>query len=109
MLNKKAQSILEYAVLIIIVGAVLYVMSNYIKRGLQGRWKSSIDDLGEQYDPRTANGYHLHTYDTSSNSSVFVVYDQGGYWTNRADNSYTVESKQGEVTVGATCPGGSGC
>ena len=63
-LNKKAQSTLEYAVLIAIVVGALIAMQVYIKRGIQGRWKQASDDIGEQFSP----GYTVGTY--SSNSSV---------------------------------------
>lgn len=45
----KAQSTLEYAILVVIIIGVLLAMQVYIKRGLQGRLKSSTDDIGEQY------------------------------------------------------------
>ena len=28
---------------------------HYFKRGLQGRWKGAMEELGDQYDPRTTN------------------------------------------------------
>ena len=55
-LNKrKGQSTLEYAVLIVIIIAALLAMNQYIKRGLQGRLKSSTDDIGEQFSPGNTN------------------------------------------------------
>jgi len=47
--KKKAQSSLEYAILIIIVLGALLSIQVYIKRGIQGRLKSATDDIGEQY------------------------------------------------------------
>ena len=43
----QAQSTLEYIVLIVILIGVLITMQNYIKRGFQGRWKASVDEIGD--------------------------------------------------------------
>ena len=51
--NKKAQSTLEYAILIIIIIAALLSLQVYVKRGIQGRLKSATDDVGEQYTQAT--------------------------------------------------------
>ena len=53
--DKKGQSVLEYTVLLIVLMGAFIGIQNYMKRGVQGRWKASIDELGEQYDPRTAD------------------------------------------------------
>ena len=48
MLNKaRGQSTLEYAILIIIVVGALLTIQQYVKRGIQGRFKSAADDIGE--------------------------------------------------------------
>lgn len=55
-LNKKrGQSTLEYAILIIIVIGALLSIQVYIKRGIQGRLKSSADDIGDQYSDGNTN------------------------------------------------------
>jgi uncharacterized protein (UPF0333 family) len=107
MLKRRGQSILEYAVLIIIVMAVFLSMSNYVKRGIQGRWKSAVDDLGDQYDPRLVNSSVLHTMATNSDTYIYVTPGQGGYYTNRIDISNSVETKEGFVTVGSACIAGN--
>lgn len=53
--KKKAQSSLEYAILIIIVLGALLSIQVYIKRGLQGRLRQATDDIGEQYKPGGMN------------------------------------------------------
>ena len=53
--NKKAQSTLEYAVLIIIVIGALLTIQVYIKRGVQGRLKQASDDIGSQFSPGNTN------------------------------------------------------
>ena len=53
--TKKAQSTLEYAILIIVIIAALISIQVYIKRGVQGRLKSSADDIGDQFSPGNTN------------------------------------------------------
>lgn len=59
--NLKAQSTLEYAILVVIIIGVLLAMQVYIKRGLQGRLKSSTDDIGEQYSVGEGGVYNKTT------------------------------------------------
>ena len=98
---KNGQTALEYIVLIIIVLGALLTISNYFKRGLQGRWKSAMDDMGEQYDPRAADSAVRHTLVQSTNTSIVTMNDAGGYWTQRTDESISTERKQGSVEAGA--------
>ena len=49
--NKKAQSTLEYAILIAVVVGALIGMQTYVKRGLQGRLRTATDDVGTQFEP----------------------------------------------------------
>ncbi len=51
----RGQSTLEYAVLIVIVVGALLSIQMYIKRGVQGRLKSSSDDIGDQFSPGNTN------------------------------------------------------
>ena len=44
----KAQSLLEYVVLLSIIGAALGVMQVYFHRGIQGVVKVACDQIGEQ-------------------------------------------------------------
>ncbi|MFZ5800496.1 MAG: hypothetical protein ACOY3D_03840 [Candidatus Omnitrophota bacterium] len=52
--KRSAQSTLEYAVLIVLVAVALLATQTYIKRAMQGRLKSSADDVGEQFSPGAA-------------------------------------------------------
>ncbi len=94
---KKSQSLLEYSILLMIIIAAFLTMQVYIKRGFQGRWKQSVDDLGEQYD---AQGFHGNTHymtDTTSESRLYVVpgivNGSNGSFTYRKDTSSSVEAK----------------
>lgn len=67
--KRKAQSTLEYAVLIIIVIGALLSIQMYIKRGVQGRLRQASDDIGDQYSVGNMNmtrvtKFHSHTSET---------------------------------------------
>ena len=69
--KKKAQSTLEYAVLIIIVIGALLSIQVYIKRGVSGRLKSAADDIGEQYSVGITN-YTMVTKTKSNTAETFT-------------------------------------
>jgi len=48
---RKAQSTLEYALLISVVVGALLGMQTYLKRSIQGRMQIIGDQMGDQYDP----------------------------------------------------------
>jgi len=105
MFNRKGQSILEYTVILIIILGVLITMKDYVKRGIQGRWKSATDDFGGQYDPQYVNSNINFSTQANSISIVGVVNGQDssgdqGQWTNRVDMSNSVETKNGFTQVG---------
>jgi len=101
-LVKKGQSTAEYAFLFIIVMISFLAASLYIKRGLQGRWKQTIDDFGEQYDPTTMNTLITHRRIANSITTINTEQDanQGGYWTNREDISNIIETTTGTTRTG---------
>ena len=53
--QKRGQSTLEYAVLVVIIIGALLSIQFYIKRGVQGRLKSAADDIGDQYSVGNTN------------------------------------------------------
>lgn len=77
--NKRAQSTLEYAILIAVVVGALIGMQTYVKRGLQNRLKLAADDIGQgQFEPAV--------------TTVGQTVDHGAY-----TGSYTVDV-EGTVT-----------
>lgn len=96
---------IEFTVLIIVIVSALVVMSTYIKRGFQGRWKQSVDDFGDQYDPNKVNSVVGYTMSSQSQSMVQAVPKSNPldgstmYTTNRTDSTTTSESKNGNVFV----------
>lgn len=88
-LNKKAQTTLEYAVLIGIIAAALVTMQIYLKRGYQGKLRGSADSMGQQFSPE----YSTYTYTTDSTSDTSENITNGvttttihNQWSNRTGN-----------------------
>ncbi len=52
--QNKAQSIIEFAFLIVLILSTFLIFQRYITRGISGRWKSVGDALGNgrQWDPK---------------------------------------------------------
>ncbi len=98
---KKGQSILEFTILLMIVIGVFIAMQFYVKRGMQGRWKSSLDDFGDQYDPHLTNSNVVSRVLGNSSTQVQVIRDVAGYWTQRLDNSQSITLLNGATAVGA--------
>lgn len=82
MLNKRGQSTLEYAVLIVVIIAALIAMQVYLKRGIQGRMRESSDQIGEQFSPGittsniTTNTYTKSTENTDAFSTTTDIINQ---------------------------------
>ena len=97
----KGQSIMEYTMLVaIIIGAFLGVGS-YFKRGIQGRWRAAVDDLGDQYDPRVGNTYLRHTIQANTESTVLAINAGDEYLTRKTDMTNMIERKTGYEGVGS--------
>jgi len=85
-LNRRAQSTLEYAVIIAVVVAGLIAMQAYMKRGLQGKLRQASDEIGEQYSPGKTTGTTTTQSSVTSTESVTV---SGGQPTTTSSNSST--------------------
>jgi hypothetical protein len=46
------QSTIEYAILVFVFVLALLSMVVYMKRGVQGAYRSTMSSVGDQYDPR---------------------------------------------------------
>ena len=100
-IRKKGQSSLEYAVLIIIVLGAFLAIGNYFKRAIQGRWKASVDDLGDQYDPRFTNGSIIQRLNLNTLTQLRTLNIATGFFTYRTDETNSIETKSGYTAVGA--------
>lgn len=52
--KKKGQSMLEYAILMGVIVAVIVALQVYVRRAVQGRFKQSADSIGDQFTTREA-------------------------------------------------------
>jgi len=51
MFNQRGQSIIEYAIFLVVFIAAMIVMAAYIKRGIQGNWHAQISTMStDLYD-----------------------------------------------------------
>jgi hypothetical protein len=102
LIEKRGQSPLEYIILITIILGAFLAVGTYFKRGVQGRWKMSVDDLGDQYDPRVADTNVRYVLNSTTLTRIESLYDNtsGGWWTYREDHSNSTESKSGYEGVG---------
>ena len=62
----KGQSTLETALLLLVIVGALFAMQIYLKRSVQGRLRSNMDSIGDQYDPALTNSEYAvnHTSNT---------------------------------------------
>jgi hypothetical protein len=102
---RRGQSVLEYTILLIIIIAAFIAMQIYIKRGFQGRWKSAVDELGDQYDPNKTNSVITFRMTSSGETHISTIRDTSplnglpGYYTMRDDTSSATENKTGMLKV----------
>jgi uncharacterized protein (UPF0333 family) len=100
-IRKKGQTTIEYIILITIILGAFLAVGNYFKRGLQGRWKAAVDDLGDQYDPRAADSSVRQTFVSNTVTTIVTLNNADGFWTSRQDLSNSIDRKTGTVSVGA--------
>jgi len=94
--NKKAQSTLEYAIIVIIIVGALLALQTYMKRGIQGKLKSSADDIGDQYSPDNTKVAKIVS--TSSNTQeTFGLAGQGISQTNMNSPEKTLTDETSQV------------
>jgi hypothetical protein len=80
--KKKAQTILEYAMVIAVAVGVLLVMHNYLNRSLQGRLKAEIDKINPGGDYTLIDGRG-----TQTKTTVGVVWEhKKGHTVNFSSN-----------------------
>ncbi len=98
-LGYKGQASLEYAMFIIIVVAALISMQIYLKRGIQGRMRTSIEGVGEQYDPMATESDITQTLSGNTITTVVLQNSILGKESIRTDNSRLRETKSGFTRV----------
>jgi hypothetical protein len=89
-MKSKAQSTLEYAVVIICVVAALIAMQIYFKRAKEGNLRQAADSLGEQYAPtRTTGNATIVSY--SSTRETTKTISEGQAHQNNPDIDYNFD------------------
>jgi len=99
---QKAQSTLEYALVIFAIIAALLAMQVYMRRGLQGKMRSSADELSvQQYEPKNTVSDITTTQMSDITTKSETTEDDERYNTTTTTiiNSQT-ESRSGSETVG---------
>ena len=95
--QKRGQSTLEYAVLIIVIVGALLTIQVYIKRGVQGRLKSAADDIGDQYSDGNTNvlvqTIRLSNTIESFNAGSAISQILGNEITNETQNSVILNTQ----------------
>ena len=96
--QKRGQSTLEYAVLVVIIIGALLTIQVYIKRGVQGRLKSAADDIGDQYSDGNVNSIKTvirnSTTGETFNAGVSATNIIGQELTNTTQNSVLLNTSQ---------------
>jgi hypothetical protein len=81
--QKRGQSTLEDALLIVAIVAAFTVISHYVNRATQGKLKESSDQIGKQFDSATSEGYKTA-------------------WRNKGDGTSTITTETRNTTSGDT-------
>jgi Flp pilus assembly pilin Flp len=97
--QRRGQSTLEYAVLIVVIIGALLTIQVYIKRGVQGRLKQATDDIGDQYSDGNTNLIKT-TIRNSTTEEIFnagsasSTIQNGGELTNTTEKAVIVNVQQ---------------
>lgn len=78
LLIRKAQSTLEYAMIIMVLAAGIIAMQVYMKRSIQGKLRESTDSIGKQYSAgNTTSKVTIEKKGQSATKETFGVSAQG--------------------------------
>lgn len=102
-LGKKAQSVIEYTLILALIGAALAAMQVYMKRGLQRVVKVATDQLGPQryqYQQTNPNGAQIYFRNGQTESignsinqgTIRTAVSAGGAQTKTIDTAETITS-----------------
>ncbi len=77
--NYTGQTVMETAILIMVIVFAVIAMQTYLKRAIQGKMRGDIDQIGSQYDfQATASHFstnHVSNVTTTSSTNTQTVYD----------------------------------
>ncbi|MDD3296157.1 MAG: hypothetical protein PHU64_02235 [Candidatus Omnitrophica bacterium] len=98
--SRKAQSFLEYSLIVAVSVATLLVMRHYASRSLQGKLKESVDSLGGEYiaaafnTPLPESGYRVSGADHNKVGQADSIVTSVNNLT-RSTVSFTYEGERG--------------
>lgn len=98
-MSRRAQSTLEYAVLISVMVAALVAMQAYLKRGMQGRLRGYAEQLtqGAAYSPKATNSTQtINRIVDETSSSATICKDEDG---NKIDCKNNTIPKRTKISV----------
>lgn len=68
--KQKAQTTLEYVILVSVIVAALIGMQVYVKRGFSGKLKESADSIGQQFSPGHTTSEYTVKSETESKEEL---------------------------------------
>lgn len=104
MLSRKGQSVLEQSMVLVLVMAAVLTIGIYFKRGVQGRWRAAVDDLGDQYDPYMAVSNVVFGEQANVFTKILTIEDGSGHWTKREDYTNSTSTRTGYESFGSFIP-----
>ena len=99
--NRAGQTIMEFTAMFMIIVGALVAVQVYFKRGIQGRWKTAMEEMSEElYDPRFTDSNVI--YRTASNAVVEIttIIDGTTMWTMRTDHTNAIDTRTGRTLIG---------
>lgn len=97
----RGQSTIEYTLLIVGVIGALLAMQVYFKRGVQGRLRENVENIGKQYDPDTADSNYQMSASSTSTAKTTSDEEDGKIKTTTNTDSTTNSTMSGTETIGA--------
>ena len=97
---RKAQSSLEYTLVVAIFAAALISMSVYIKRDFQGNYRQTADEIGSAYEPKNTNSNTTFSSNSNSMTDTTTWSVDGKYKTTVTYITEDNTSRQGWEDVG---------
>ncbi len=71
--KQRAQSVLEYTMVVVCLAGALLTMQIYVKRSIQGRVRDAADEIGEQYSAETTTSSLTQTTATPKDRFVTIT------------------------------------
>jgi hypothetical protein len=97
--NRKAQSTLEYAIIVSVVVGALLAMQVYMKRGIQGKMRESTDQIGEQFDIKKTT-FNMHRERNGTTLQLVGGGDTRSFSDGFGTSTKQTHSEYGNETVG---------